>query len=83
MVKYARDTFTGSLQPIQIFFFYFFLVPHFLILHDSNKIEDYSLDPIISPPVDYGSWSDNIFPLPRGEFGYALIEPDMTLGKDS
>ena len=38
------------------------LVPHFLILHDSNKLEDYSLDPVISPPIEYGSWPIEIFP---------------------
>ena len=62
--------------------FLLFLVPHFLILHDSNKLEDYSLDPIISPPIEYGSWSSNTMPQTGRQFGYAIVEPDMTLGKD-
>ena len=58
------------------------LVPHFLILHDSNKLEDYSLDPEISPPIEYGSWPNENFPPPivdklRG-FASVLMN-DMTL----
>ena len=58
------------------------LVPHFLILHDSNKLEDYSLDPEVSPPIEYGSWPNENFPppivdIPRG-FASVLMS-DMTL----
>ena len=66
--------------PVELLVF-FVLVPHFLILHDSNKLEDYSLDPVLSPPIDYGSWSDTIIPKTVRDFGYVVIEPDMTLGK--
>ena len=56
---------------------------HFLILHDSNKLEDYSLDPVISPPIDYGSWSAGIIPSVEGGNGRSiasiLMEYDMTL----
>ena len=58
------------------------LVPHFLILHDSNKLEDYSLDPEISPPIEYGSWPIEIFPPAnpsnRRDFASVLMS-DMTL----
>ena len=58
-------------------------MPHFLILHDSNKLEDYSLDPVTSPSIDYGSWSDITIPHTDRAFGYVIIEPDMALGKAS
>ena len=59
------------------------LVPHFLILHDSNKLEDYSLDPVISPPIEYGSWPIEIFPPssnPINQRGFAsVLMSDMTI----
>ena len=58
------------------------LVPHFLILHDSNKLEDYSLDPEISPPIEYGSWPNENFPPPIVDKlrGFAsVLMSDMTL----
>ena len=59
------------------------LVPHFLILHDSNKLEDYSLDPVISPPIEYGSWPIEIFPPslnPTNQRGFAsVLMSDMTI----
>ena len=58
------------------------LVPHFLILHESNKLEDYSLDPVISPPIDYGSWPIEIFPPPvfdKQRVVASVLMSDMTL----
>ena len=58
------------------------LVPHFLILHDSNKLEDYSLDPEVSPPIEYGPWPNENFPPPNVNKlrGFAsVLMSDMTL----
>ena len=58
------------------------LVPHFLILHESNKLEDYSLDPVISPSIDYGSWPIETFPpvtSPDIRSMASVLMSDMTL----
>ena len=48
-----------------------------MILHDSNKLEDYSLDPVNSPPIDYGSL--DVFDISNDRaFAYFLKQYELT-----